>query len=198
MRRLDEALGSLRLSIDDMLSRRDVAFEGEHRDVLEAYRMFANDRGWVRRLEEAIRNGLTAEAAVEKVQSDMRARMLRLTDPYLRERHARFRRSRQPAAAAADGPRRRTTSPPTLPKDAIIVARAMGAAELPRLPARQACAAWCWRRARSPATSSSWRAPWAFPSSGRSSGAVSLVENGDAIIVDGDDGRGASAAACRV
>ena len=97
--RLEDALGSLRLSIDDMLSRRDVAFEGEHREVLEAYRMFANDRGWVRRLEEAIRNGLTAEAAVEKVQSDMRARMLHMTDPYLRERHARFRRSRQPAAA---------------------------------------------------------------------------------------------------
>ncbi|MDF2388824.1 GAF domain-containing protein, partial [Nostoc ellipsosporum NOK] len=68
-RRLESSLGSLRLSIDDMLERRDVAFEGEHRQVLEAYRMFANDRGWVRRLEEAIRNGLTAEAAVEKVQS---------------------------------------------------------------------------------------------------------------------------------
>ena len=78
----NQALGSLRLSIDDMLSRRDVAFEGEHRAVLEAYRMFANDRGWVRRLEEAVRNGLTAEAAVEKVQSDMRARMLHMTDPY--------------------------------------------------------------------------------------------------------------------
>jgi phosphotransferase system enzyme I (PtsP) len=65
----------LRLTIDDMLSRREVAFEGEHRDVLESYRMFAHDKGWVRRLEEAIRNGLTAEAAVEKVQSDMRARM---------------------------------------------------------------------------------------------------------------------------
>jgi len=68
VRRLEASLGSLRLSIDDMLERRDVAFEGEHRQVLEAYRMFANDRGWVRRLEEAIRNGLTAEAAVEKVQ----------------------------------------------------------------------------------------------------------------------------------
>ena len=30
--------------------------------------------------------GLTAEAAVERVQSDTRARMLRVTDPYLRER----------------------------------------------------------------------------------------------------------------
>ncbi|MDR0252068.1 MAG: GAF domain-containing protein, partial [Brucellaceae bacterium] len=77
--RLDEAMGFLRLSIDDMLSRRDVAMEGEHRDVLEAYRMFAHDRGWMRRLEEAIRNGLTAEAAVEKVQSDTRARMMHLS-----------------------------------------------------------------------------------------------------------------------
>ncbi len=54
--------------------------------MLEAYRMFAHDRGWVRKLEEAIRNGLTAEAAVERVQSETRARMMRLTDPYLRER----------------------------------------------------------------------------------------------------------------
>ena len=88
--RLEDALGFLRLSIDDMLSRRDVAAEGEHRAVLEAYRMFANDRGWVRRLEEAVRNGLTAEAAVEKVQSDMRARMMHMTDPYLRERMSDF------------------------------------------------------------------------------------------------------------
>ncbi len=48
--------------------------------------MFAHDRGWARKLEEAIRNGLTCEAAVEKVQSDTRARMIHMTDPYLRER----------------------------------------------------------------------------------------------------------------
>src|SRR5690606_37808271 len=86
MNRLNESLGSLRLSIDDMLARRDVAGEGEHRAVLEAYRMLAHDHGWVQRLEEAIRNGLAAEAAVEKVQSDTRARMLHVSDPYLRER----------------------------------------------------------------------------------------------------------------
>ena len=90
LQRLEQAVGSLRLSIDVMLSRRDVAFEGEHRAVLEAYRMFAHDRGWVRRLEEAVNNGLTAEGAVEKVQSDMRARMQHMTDPYLRERMSDF------------------------------------------------------------------------------------------------------------
>jgi signal transduction protein with GAF and PtsI domain len=44
LKRLEDALGSLRISIDDMLSRRDVSMEGEHRAVLEAYRMFAHDR----------------------------------------------------------------------------------------------------------------------------------------------------------
>jgi len=39
----------------------------DHRDILETYRMFANDRGWVSRLSEAIENGLSAEAAVERV-----------------------------------------------------------------------------------------------------------------------------------
>ena len=69
-----------------MLERGEVADGGEHRDVLEAYRMFAHDRGWLHRLREAVPTGLTAEAAVERVQSDTRARMLRATDPYLRER----------------------------------------------------------------------------------------------------------------
>ena len=59
---------------------------GEHRDVLEAYRMFAHDQGWSHRLREAVMTGLTAEAGVERVQSDTRARMMRATDPYLRER----------------------------------------------------------------------------------------------------------------
>ena len=70
-----------------MLEHGDVAEGGEHRDVLDAYRMFAYDRGWssqARRRPSL--TGLTAEAAVERVQSDNRARMLRQTDPYLRER----------------------------------------------------------------------------------------------------------------
>src|SRR5690606_37881245 len=111
------------------LSRREVSGDGEHRAVLEAYRMFAHDAGWMRRLEEAIRNGLTAEAAVEKVQSDTRARMLHVTDPYLRERLNDFddlanRLLRQLMGASPEEIGAR------LPKDAILVARSMGAAEL--------------------------------------------------------------------
>src|SRR5712675_2392830 len=86
IKRLDAALAKLRADLDRMLERGDVAEGGEHRDVLEAYRMFANDQGWSHRLHEAVATGLTAEAAVERVQSDTRARMLRSTDPYLRDR----------------------------------------------------------------------------------------------------------------
>ncbi|HEY2248457.1 MAG TPA: phosphoenolpyruvate-utilizing N-terminal domain-containing protein, partial [Bradyrhizobium sp.] len=86
IKRLDLALTKLRADLDRMLERGDVADGGEHRDVLEAYRMFANDQGWSHKLHEAVATGLTAEAAVERVQSDTRARMLRSTDPYLRDR----------------------------------------------------------------------------------------------------------------
>ncbi len=69
-----------------MLSHEHLAGAGAHRDVLEAYRMFANDKGWLRRMREAVKEGLTSEAAVERVQNTTRARMLRQNDPYWRER----------------------------------------------------------------------------------------------------------------
>ncbi|MDG4880933.1 phosphoenolpyruvate--protein phosphotransferase [Mesorhizobium sp. WSM4884] len=186
VRRLDRSLGSLRLSIDDMLERRDVAFEGEHREVLEAYRMFANDRGWVRRLEEAIRNGLTAEAAVEKVQSDMRARMLHMTDPYLRERMSDFDdlANRLLRQLMGRGPEDVAAS---LPKDAIIVARSMGAAELLDYPRDKLRGLVLEDGAATSHVVIVARA-MGIPVAGQVKGAVSMAENGDAIIVDGEEG----------
>ncbi|MER8760656.1 MULTISPECIES: phosphoenolpyruvate--protein phosphotransferase [unclassified Mesorhizobium] len=186
VRRLDASLGSLRLSIDDMLERRDVAFEGEHRQVLEAYRMFANDRGWVRRLEEAIRNGLTAEAAVEKVQSDMRARMLHMTDPYLRERMSDFDdlANRLLRQLMGRGPEDVAAS---LPKDAIIVARSMGAAELLDYPRDKLRGVVLEDGAATSHVVIVARA-MGIPVAGQMKGAVSMAENGDAIIVDGEEG----------
>jgi phosphotransferase system enzyme I (PtsP) len=184
--RLDTALGSLRLSIDDMLERRDVAFEGEHRAVLEAYRMFANDRGWVRRLEEAVRNGLTAEAAVEKVQSDMRARMMHMTDPYLRERMSDFDdlANRLLRQLMGRSPEDMATA---LPKDAIIVARSMGAAELLDYPREKLRGLVLEDGAPTSHVVIVARA-MGIPVAGQMKGAVSMSENGDAIIVDGEDG----------
>ena len=187
LRRLADALGSLRISIDDMLSRREVSMEGEHREVLETYRMFAHDQGWVRRMEEAIHNGLTAEAAVEKVQSDTKARMIRLTDPYLRERMHDFddlanRLLRQLTGFSSH------SQTEGFPADAIVFARAMGAAELLDYPRANLRGLVLEEGAVTSHVVIVARA-MGIAVVGQAAGAVALAENGDPVIIDGDDGK---------
>src|SRR5262245_47979281 len=129
LQRIDAALNTLRADLDVMLERRDVADAGEHREVLEAYRMFANDRGWTHKMHEAVTTGLTAEAAVERVQSDNRARMLRQTDPYLRERLHDLDDLANRLMRQLVG-RDHAPSREQMPDNAIIVARSMGPAAL--------------------------------------------------------------------
>lgn len=186
IRRLGEALGSLRISIDDLLSQRDVSMEGEHRDVLETYRMFAHDQGWVRKLEEAIRNGLTAEAAVEKVQSDTKARMIRMTDPYLRERMHDFEDLANRLLRQLTGYTGRTAGD-GFPSDAIILARAMGAAELLDYPRANVRGLVLEEGAVTSHVVIVARA-MGIPVIGQAAGVVALAENGDAVIIDGDGG----------
>jgi phosphotransferase system enzyme I (PtsP) len=128
-RRLSQAIEELTGSIDSMLERGDLARAGEHREVLEAFRMFAHDHGWRRRLDEAMLTGLTAEAAVQRVRNDTRARMLRQIDPHARDRlhdiddlsNRLLRLLSGGAITAAAG---------NLPQDTILIARTMGPAEL--------------------------------------------------------------------
>lgn len=181
--RLTEALAILRESIEGMLARREVADEGEHRAVLETYRKFAQDRGWVRRLEEAVRNGLTAEAAVEKVQSDMRARMMHLTDPYIRERLHDFddlanRLLRQLIGQVGAG---------NGASDAVVVARNMGAAELLDYHRGQIKGLVLEEGATTSHVVIVARA-LGIPVAGQVKGVVSMAENGDPIVVDGESG----------
>src|ERR1700723_2472820 len=129
LKHLESAVETLRTQLDELLEHGDVVDGGEHRDVLEAYRMFAHDRGWVHRLEEAVMTGLTAEAAVERVQSDTRARMLRQTDPYLRERLHDLDDLANRLMRQLLG-RDHAPSRENLPENAVLVARSMGPAAL--------------------------------------------------------------------
>ncbi len=85
-RRLRKAIGALRGRVDDMLAFASSSDSPEQQDVVEAYRMFAHSQGWVGRVEDNITSGLSAEASVEKEQSEARARMLRADDAYIRDR----------------------------------------------------------------------------------------------------------------
>ncbi|WBU65081.1 phosphoenolpyruvate--protein phosphotransferase [Paracoccus aerodenitrificans] len=84
--RLLDAVATLRTRVDTMLAEADMVADSDHAQVLEAYRLFAHSRSWLKRMEEDIDLGLSAEAAVEKEQSQARARLEMAADPYLRDR----------------------------------------------------------------------------------------------------------------
>ncbi len=130
LERLESAVHRLRASLDEMMSAEALAQAGDHRDVLEAYRMFANDRGWMRRMEAAVREGLTAEAAVERVQNATRTRMLRQNDPYWRERLRDLDDLSDRLLRILAGRTTAAREGLELPADTILVARTMGPAEL--------------------------------------------------------------------
>jgi phosphotransferase system enzyme I (PtsP) len=80
------AFDKMREQIDRMASQAEFGVGGEHEEVLETYKMFAYDEGWSRRINEAIDSGLTAEAAIERVQQRTRMRMRQIDDPLLADR----------------------------------------------------------------------------------------------------------------
>ncbi|MBB6252489.1 phosphotransferase system enzyme I (PtsP) [Nitrospirillum iridis] len=128
LRRLREAVDSMHSAIDRLLILSGES-GGEHHEIIETYRMFATDRGWLSRIREAIRTGLTAEAAVQQVQNDNRARMASVTDSYIRERQLDLdditNRLLQHLAGRQD-----KADGGTLPDEFVLVARNLGPAEL--------------------------------------------------------------------
>ncbi|KLK94272.1 peptidase [Microvirga vignae] len=186
LQRLDKAIGEVRVSIDELIERGDVAHHGEHREVLETFRMFAHDQGWLRRMREAVASGLTAEAAVERVQSDNRARMLRQTDPYLRERLHDLDDLANRLLFRLVG-RDMVAERSSLPDNAIIVARSMGPAALLDYD-RSRLRGLVLEEGGPTSHIAIVARALGIPAVGEVSNATSLTEPGDAIIVDGAAG----------
>ncbi|MEL6607535.1 MAG: phosphoenolpyruvate--protein phosphotransferase [Pseudomonadota bacterium] len=124
--RLDQALNTLRLSVDDLLKGVQTAGK-EQAEVVETYRMFANSRGWRTRMEADIRAGLSAEAAVEKEQSTARARLKEVPDAYLRDRLHDLDDVSNRLLRILTGQGQQAHE---LPADAVLVARNIGPGEL--------------------------------------------------------------------
>lgn len=186
LKRLEQAVYALRGSIDDMLETADLSHAGEHREVLQAYRMFANDRGWLQRMLEAVRTGLTAEAAVERVQNDTRARLQRAADPYIRDRLHDFDDLANRLLRQLTGVTLASLSA-NLPNDAIIIARNMGPAELLDYDKTRLRGLVLEEGAANAHVSIVARA-FGIATVGRAADILDHVEPGDAIIVDGDTG----------
>jgi phosphotransferase system enzyme I (PtsP) len=185
LERLREAVATMQSALDDMLASSDLADGGEHRDILETYRMFAEDRGWLGRIAEIINSGLTAEAAVQKVKDDMRARLDQVTDPYLRERVLDLEDLGNRLIKHLMGDAGTPAEP--LPDDVILVARDMGPAELLDYDRRRLRGLVLEEGSTTSHVSIVARAI-DIPVLGRVANLFRRVEPKDTLIIDGDNG----------
>jgi len=182
--RLNDALDALRTSIDAMLTRAGPVLFGESRDVLETYRLFAHDPSWEARLVEAVRSGLSAEAAVDRVRREHRARLESARDSLLRERLHDLEdlenRLLRELAGDSDATRK-------APPGAILVASRIGPAEL--LEYRDAgLAGLALEEAGAGSHAAIVARAMGVPAVGGLTGLVTRAEDGDPMIIDGEAG----------
>jgi phosphotransferase system enzyme I (PtsP) len=181
--RLKTAIGALQSQLDTMLDGQH-GIVGPSFEVLETYRMFAHDRGWNRSLEEAVRSGLTAEAAVERVRSEHRARMGQARDPYLRERLHDLEDLNDRLLRHLSGD---VSSVRMLPDNAILIARNLGPADLLEYD-RSKLRGLLLEEGSSASHAAIVARALDIPCVGRLQGLRDRVSQGDPVIVDAESG----------
>lgn len=183
--RLRKAVAEMHGALDNMLRASAIAGSGEHRDVLETYRLIAEDVGWLRRIGDAINTGLTAEAAVQKVNDDIHARMRQVSDPYLRERvHDLEDLANRLLQHLLHGDEA-AVSLPRGDQDFVLVARNLGPAQLLDYPSGRLKAVVLEEGSPNAHVAIVARA-LDIPVVGQVRDALARIEAGDPLIVDAD------------
>lgn len=182
-RRLNDALEALRASIDAMLTRAGPVLFGESRDVLETYRLFAHDPSWEARLVEAVRQGLSAAAAVDRVRREHRARIESARDSLVRERLHDLEDLENRLLRTLNG----DDGGREAPEGSVLVASRIGPAEL--LEYRDSgLAAIVLEEAGAGSHAAIVARAIGVPAVGGLAGLVTRAEQGDLMIVDGENG----------
>ncbi|MEI7874154.1 MAG: phosphoenolpyruvate--protein phosphotransferase [Alphaproteobacteria bacterium] len=181
--RFEEALHGVRADVDRMLEAHDMQ-SGEQREILETFRMFVDDRGWMERVREAVTSGLTAEAGVQRAFDDVRTRLGQSTDPYIRERLSDLQDLCNRLLLRLTG--RVAADPSSLPDDMIVIARDMGPAELLDYDRTRLRGVVLEEGSALSHVAIVARA-LDIPVVGRAADVLSRVEAGDSIVVDGDN-----------
>src|SRR4051794_21652362 len=184
--RVYAAFRKMREQIDNMTRDAEFGTTGEHEEILETYRMFAYDEGWSRRINEAIDSGLTAEAAIERVQQRTRARMRDIADPLLQERMHDLEDLSNRLLRIVSG-RMGTAAQTGLTRDAVLVARNLGPAELLEYDRRPLKGVLLEEGSLTSHMTIVARAI-GVPVIGRLPDIRHSVEEGETILVDGDNG----------
>ena len=184
--RVYAAFRKMREQIDTMAREAEFGTVGEHQEILETYRMFAYDEGWSRRINEAIDSGLTAEAAIERVQQRTRARMQEIDDPLLQERMHDLEDLSNRLLRIVSG-RMGTAAQTGLTHDTVLVARNLGPAELLEYDRRRLKAVLLEEGSLTSHMVIFARAI-GVPVIGKLHDIRHSVEDGEPILVDGDNG----------
>jgi len=182
--RLHSAVEKLRVSLDDLLHHAGATGDKDQRDVFEAYRMFANSRSWIRRMAEDIQRGLSAEAAVEKEQSDARARMSQVPDAYLRDRLDDLDDLSNRLLRILTGQGRDTGA--EMPENPVLLARNIGPGEL--LDYGRSIKGIVLEQGSVGSHAAIVARAWAIPLIVHAEGILNEALNGDHIMVDGEQG----------
>ena len=184
--RVYSAFRKMREQIDAMTREAEFGAVGEHQEILQTYRMFAYDEGWSRRINEAIDSGLTAEAAIERVQQRTRARMQEIDDPLLQERMHDLEDLSNRLLRIVAG-RMGTAADIGLTGDTILIARNLGPAELLEYDRRRLKGVLLEEGSLTAHMTIVARA-MGVPVVGRLSDIRHSVNEGETILVDGDHG----------
>jgi phosphotransferase system, enzyme I, PtsP len=184
--RVYSAFRKMREQIDNMTRDAEFGTTGEHKEILETYRMFAYDEGWSRRINEAIDSGLTAEAAIERVQQRTRARMLEIDDSLLQERMHDLEDLSGRLLRIVSG-RMGTAAQTGLAHDAVLIARNLGPADILEYDRRRLKAVLLEEGSLTSHMVIVARAI-GVPVIGRLHDIRHSVEEGETILVDGDNG----------
>ncbi|HTK59080.1 MAG TPA: phosphoenolpyruvate--protein phosphotransferase [Sphingomicrobium sp.] len=184
--RVYSAFRRMREQIDNMTREAEFGTAGEHNEILETYKMFAYDEGWSRRINEAIDSGLTAEAAIERVQQRTRARMREIDDPILKERMHDLEDLSNRLMRIVSG-RIGTAAQTGLTKDAILIAKNLGPAELLEYDKRRLKGVVLEEGSLTAHVTIVARA-MGVPVVGRVADIRHIANEGDTILVDGDMG----------
>ena len=182
--RLEHALANMRSGLDALIREQMPDGDGP-REVLAATRQVAADPGWLRRVLDAVRGGLSAEAAVHQVASDVRGRMRRITDPYLRERLADLEDLAERLLNALDGDASRHLQASV--QGAILIARRLGPAQLLEWQARGIAGVFIEEGSAGGHAAILARA-LGLPALGGGTGVVEAATAGDAVILDAEEG----------
>src|SRR5690606_23408963 len=181
------AFDRMREQIDEIAGQAEFGTGGEHEAVLETYKMFAYDEGWSRRINEAIDSGLTAEAAIERVQQRTRMRMREIDDPLLAERMHDLEDLANRLLRIVSG-QLGTAATKGLRGDTILVAKNLGPAELLEYDKRRLKGVILEEGSLTAHVVIVARA-MGVPVLGRVRNARALVNEGDEVLIDADAGQ---------